>query len=106
MIIFDYLILFLLPKKVSVEDLLGHGEKSPFITLNEMVEFFSFSANYSLASKNVRDLINRNDLHFDVVINEEFFHDSFSMFGHRFNAPVVTVCKRKIWQILNFGLSI
>lgn len=93
-------------KKVTVESLFENAEKSPFAALNEMVGFFSFSANYSLASKNVRDLINRNDLHFDVVINEEFFHDSFSMFGHRFKAPVVTICKRKIRKILNFGCSI
>lgn len=93
--------LFLFYNKVSAENLFVHAEKSPFAVLNEMVEFFSFSANYCLANKNVRDLINRDDLHFDVIINEEFFHDSFSMFGHRFKAPVVTVCKRYI-KIVNF----
>lgn len=103
--VFIIIFIFTSTHKVAVEKLIKQAEKSPFAALNEMIELFSFSANYSLASKNVHDLINRYDLHFDVVINEEFFHDSFSMFGHRFNAPVVTICKQNI-QTLNFGCSI
>lgn len=50
------------------------------------------SSDHALGDANVQKLINRNDLHFDLIINEEIFHDSFLMFGHKFKAPIVTIC--------------
>lgn len=77
--------------------LIQFKERSLFSIINEMFGMVSSNANHSLANKNVQDFIHRDDLHFDVVINEEFFHDSFSMFGHRFNAPVVTICRQNVY---------
>lgn len=85
---------FFTHNKDSPETLFYYGDKSAFVVIRDRVRFSSSLTNFSLASKNVRDFINQSDLHFDVVINEEFFHDAFSMFGHRFSAPVVTICKQ------------
>lgn len=35
--------------------------------------------------------LNRQDLQFDLVILEQFFHDSWLMFAHKYKAPVVTI---------------
>lgn len=53
--------------------------------------FLKELADYSLSSENVQKFIKRYDLHFDLVINEEFFHDSHLMFAHKFKAPTVTI---------------
>lgn len=50
--------------------------------------FGTTSAAYSLSSENVLKFIHEKNLHFDLVINEEFFHDVYLMFGHIFKAPV------------------
>lgn len=49
------------------------------------------SADYALTSANVQAFLKRTDQQFDLVINEEFFHDSYLMFGHKFKAPIVTI---------------
>lgn len=54
--------------------------------------FTSISADYALNHTNVQKLIHDENLHFDLIINHEIFHDSFLMFSHRFQAPVVTIC--------------
>lgn len=48
---------------------------------------------YALSTKNVQEFITSEHHQFDLVINEEFFHDAFLMFGYKFQAPVVTICK-------------
>lgn len=50
-------------------------------------------SNHCLSNSNVQKFLHRNDLHFDLVINEEFFMDSLLMFGQKFNAPLMTICK-------------
>lgn len=67
--------------------------------------FFSSEWNsHNMASESTHRLINSTGLHFDVIINEEFFADSFLMFAHKFKAPVVTICelKKAIAKKLNF----
>lgn len=39
----------------------------------------------------VQALINSTDQKFDLVILEQFFHDSWLLFAHKFKAPVVTI---------------
>ncbi|XP_025419478.1 UDP-glucuronosyltransferase 2C1-like isoform X2 [Sipha flava] len=39
----------------------------------------------------VLKLIHSESLHFDLVIFENFFHESFVTIGHKFNAPVVQI---------------
>lgn len=48
---------------------------------------------YAFENSNVQKLIHSTNLHYDVVINEEFFADSFLMFAHKFKAPLITMCK-------------
>lgn len=55
--------------------------------------FANMSADFALSNKNIQEFIKRTDLHFDLVINEEIYHDVFLMFAKKFNAPVVTICE-------------
>lgn len=36
-------------------------------------------------------LLHDPQLQFDLVISEQFFQESMLMFGHKFNAPIVTI---------------
>uniref|UniRef100_A0A1Q3FSB8 UDP-glucuronosyltransferase n=1 Tax=Culex tarsalis TaxID=7177 RepID=A0A1Q3FSB8_CULTA len=44
-----------------------------------------------LESQSVQQFIKRNDLTFDLVVSEQFFQESWLMFAHKFNAPIVTI---------------
>lgn len=46
---------------------------------------------HGLKDKKVRELIQRNDIHFDLVISEQFFQESWLMFSHKYKAPVITI---------------
>ena len=46
---------------------------------------------YGLEHERVQSLINHNDVQFDLVIAEQFFQESFLMFAHKYNAPILTV---------------
>ncbi|XP_031631803.1 UDP-glucuronosyltransferase 1-10-like [Contarinia nasturtii] len=48
-------------------------------------------AEHILNSPNVHHFLHRNDLSFDIVINEEFYVESLSMFAYQFNAPLITI---------------
>ena len=48
---------------------------------------------YTFEDPKIQDFIHSTHLHFDLVINEEFFGDSYLMFAHKFKAPIVTICK-------------
>lgn len=67
---------------------------NPFTDLLMLAYFPLITAEHVLATENVKKFVASNDHRFDIVIHEEFFHDSFLMFGHKFNAPMVTICKR------------
>lgn len=51
------------------------------------------SSEHALNDSKVQQFIHRNDLYFDVVINEDTYHESLMMFGHKFKAPIVTLGK-------------
>lgn len=65
----------------------------------DFVKVFGFemlctpSSEHGLKSSNVQKIIHSKNLHFDLVINEEIFHESWLMFGYKFNAPIVTISK-------------
>lgn len=42
---------------------------------------------------NVKKFISSTGKHYDLIILEDFFADSFLMFAHKFKAPIVTVCE-------------
>lgn len=64
------------------------------------------STKHALEDKSVQDLIEREDLHFDGVILEQFYHDAFLMFGHKYNAPLITIGTMGISDFMDrsFGL--
>lgn len=90
----------------SQEEVIRTAEKSPFVTVFEYGEFCSMSADYALSSKNVQAFMKRSDLKFDLIINEEFFHDSFLMFAHKYNAPIVTISTQILIDMLSLIIVI
>lgn len=50
-----------------------------------------YSTEHAFNDRNVAAFMNRSDLHFDVVVLEQFFHDSWLPFAHKFKAPIVTI---------------
>lgn len=57
------------------------------------------SSEHGLNDSKVREFIHRNDLYFDVVINEDTFHESWMMFAHKFKAPIVTLGKLPVYHM-------
>lgn len=74
---------------------------SVFRAISDLKDFPRIWNPYALENANVQKFIHSTGLHFDLVINEEFFADSFLMFAHKFKAPVVTICEF-LWDILLF----
>lgn len=65
--------------------------------------FVKDTSEHGLKAETVQKIIHSKDLHFDLVINADFFHESWLMFAHKFNAPIVTICKFKIQPKKFFG---
>lgn len=56
---------------------------------------------HAFETANVQKFIKSTGLHFDVIVAEDFFNDSFLMFAHKHKAPVVTICKNNfenVWK--------
>lgn len=51
---------------------------------------------HGLKDKKVQELIHRNDIHFDLIISEQFFQESWLMFSRKYNAPVITIGNKKM----------
>lgn len=49
------------------------------------------TSEHALKNDVVQKFIAREDLHFDLVISEQFFQESWLMFAHKFQAPIVTI---------------
>lgn len=63
----------------------------------------TLSSEYSLSNENVQKFIHEKNLHFELVINEEFFSDVYLMFAYKFNASVITIGNLMIrLKIANF----
>lgn len=76
-------------------------ENSPFTTINDMGTFTKIFNSHAFDSANVQKFIHSTGLHFDVIVNEEFFADSFLMFAHKFKAAIVTICKSYLVRFIN-----
>lgn len=68
-------------------------EESTVSILYRLAGMRKYAAEYAFESAQVKQFLQRDDLDFDLVINEEFFQESFSMFAHKYNAPLVTISK-------------
>lgn len=54
---------------------------------------------HALQTQVVQKFIQRED-HFDLVLSEQFFQESFLMFAYKFSCPIVTIgnCRSSIWE--------
>lgn len=81
---------------VSQESLMKMGSQSPFTVITQSIKRLGFINGYVYQNANVQKLLHSTNLQFDVVINEDFFGESFLMFAHKFKAPIVTICEYRI----------
>lgn len=78
---------------VPQESLLEMGNTSPFKVIAQSIQRLGVINNYVFQSANVQKFIHSSNFQFDVVINEDFFGESFLMFAYKFKAPIVTICE-------------
>lgn len=80
---------------VSFDDFLKKNQGSEIVAslfgISQMKTFASIVKPNTFENPNVQKFINSKGLHFDLVINEEFFGDSYLMFAHKFKAPIITI---------------
>lgn len=51
---------------------------------------------YALQHANVQQILHAEDKHYDLILTEQYYQDALLMFGHKFKAPIVSICKYKI----------
>lgn len=51
------------------------------------------TSEHGLKNPNVQKFIAKNNDQFDVILAEQFFQESWLMFGHKYKAPIVTLSK-------------
>jgi glucuronosyltransferase len=49
------------------------------------------TSEWGLKNPKIQEFIKREDLHFDLILAEQFFQESWLMLAHKFNAPIVTI---------------
>ncbi|XP_029708692.2 UDP-glycosyltransferase UGT5-like [Aedes albopictus] len=49
------------------------------------------TSRYALENSNVQQFIRRKDDHYDLIVAEQFFQESWLMFAHKFDAPIITI---------------
>lgn len=62
------------------------------------------TSEHALKNSNVQKIIYSKNLHFDLVILEDFFQESWLMFAYKFDAPVITICKI-VHLLINFIIN-
>lgn len=78
---------------VKQKDAFEWKSKSLFVTFGRTLNFIKNSNKHGLESKQVHEFIHSKNLHFDLIFIEETLHDAYLMFGHKFNAPIVSICE-------------
>ncbi|XP_017482511.1 PREDICTED: UDP-glucuronosyltransferase 2B4-like isoform X2 [Rhagoletis zephyria] len=73
------------------EDIFKMHFSSEFANLNVYWHVGLLSSEHALAQPAVKALIASKHLTFDLIVLEQFFHESFLMFAHKFKCPVVTL---------------
>lgn len=53
----------------------------------------ALTSDFGLSDPKVQTFIHSNNQHFDLVISEQFFQESWLLFAHQFKAPIVTICE-------------
>lgn len=89
-----------------MEDMFGNSDESYFSKVMGYERICTPTSEHGLKDPNVQKLIHSDDLHFDLVINEDMFHESWLMFAYKFNAPIVTICTLLNFLVLCIGMRI
>lgn len=76
-----------------MEDIYTVGMQGDFENVRLYDVVATPSSDFGLNNSNVQKVIHSTDLHFDLVLLEDFYHESWLMFAYKFNAPVITICK-------------
>lgn len=50
-----------------------------------------FASYHGLKDPKVQKIVHSKDLHFDLVITEQFFQEAWLMFAYKFNAPIISI---------------
>lgn len=78
---------------VTQQEAIDGADESDFERIRSYDKFATRSSEHGLTTSNVQKIIHSQHLHFDLVIDGNFFHESWLMFAYKFNAPVVSICK-------------
>lgn len=85
-----------------MDSVFENSDQNDFETVHSYEMVSTLSSDFGLNSPNVQKFIHSTDLHFDLVIKEDFFHESWLMFAYKFDAPVITICKFSNVQNSNY----
>lgn len=69
------------------------ASQSLFKSIDDMKYYPTMWNTYSIENANVQKFIKSTGSHYDLIVAEEFFIDSFYMFAHKHKAPIVTICE-------------
>ncbi|XP_030239676.1 UDP-glucuronosyltransferase 2B13 isoform X2 [Drosophila navojoa] len=83
--------IFDIPKHFPKENLFTMRYASDFQNLQMYWKIGQLTTEHALQDPQVKRLIESQDEHYDLVILEQYFHEAFLMFGHKFKCPVVTI---------------
>ncbi|XP_035783931.1 UDP-glucuronosyltransferase 1A7-like [Anopheles albimanus] len=78
-------------KTFPVEGLFAASQSSDFEKLSMYWNMGINTSRHGLESEPVRQFIARRDLTFDLIVAEQFFQESWLMFAHQYDAPIVTI---------------
>lgn len=70
----------------------GLGDQSDFGKVRDYEMVSTPSSEHGLQNAEVQKIIHSTNMSFDLVINEDFYHESWLMFGYKFKVPTVTIC--------------
>lgn len=69
------------------------GSGSALTNIYFLTGFTKIMNEYMYENRNIQKFIQSTEYYFDVIFAEEFFSESLYMLAHKYNAPLVTICK-------------
>lgn len=67
---------------------------SDFQYLQRQYAYNQHASEHAFKTENVKKFIKREDLHFDLIIGEEYHQGNWLIFSHKYKCPTVTISKR------------
>lgn len=80
-----------MPFKVPIGDIFNLKYSSDWNNLLLFYRAGLISTEHAFNDAKVQHLIQSDNLHFDVIILEQFNHDALLLFAHKFKAPIITI---------------